>query len=69
MRTQLVKKFQVFYGTQRFMTVFTSARHLHLSVRRVCSEEYLDLMKVDVKGGCENYITRNFLNCDNYRYY
>ena len=28
---QLVKKFPAFYGTQRFSTVFTSARHLSLS--------------------------------------
>jgi hypothetical protein len=28
---QLVKKFLAFYGTRRFITVFTSARHLSLS--------------------------------------
>jgi len=28
---QLVKKFPAFYGTQRFITTFTSARHLPLS--------------------------------------
>ena len=28
---QLVKKFPAFYGTQRFITAFTSARHLSLS--------------------------------------
>jgi hypothetical protein len=28
---QLVKKFLVFYGTRRFFTAFTSARHLSLS--------------------------------------
>jgi len=28
---QLVKKFTAFYGTQRFITAFTSARHLSLS--------------------------------------
>ena len=28
---QLVKKFPTFYGTQRFITAFTSARHLSLS--------------------------------------
>ena len=28
---QLVKKFPVFYGTRRFITAFTSARHLSLS--------------------------------------
>jgi len=28
---QLVKKFPALYGTQRFITVFTSARHLSLS--------------------------------------
>ena len=28
---QLVKKFPAFYGTQRFLTAFTSARHLSLS--------------------------------------
>jgi len=28
---QLVKKFLVFYGTRRFITAFTSARHLSLS--------------------------------------
>jgi len=27
----LVKKFPAFYGTQRFITAFTSARHLSLS--------------------------------------
>ena len=29
--TQLVKKFPAFYGTRRFITTFTSARHLSLS--------------------------------------
>jgi hypothetical protein len=29
--SQLVKKFPAFYGTRRFITVFTSARHLSLS--------------------------------------
>jgi len=28
---QLVKEFPAFYGTRRFITVFTSARHLSLS--------------------------------------
>jgi len=28
---QLVKKFPVFYGNRRFITAFTSARHLSLS--------------------------------------
>jgi hypothetical protein len=28
---QLVKKFPAFYGTRRFITVFTSARHLALA--------------------------------------
>jgi hypothetical protein len=28
---QLVKKFPTFYGTQRFITAFTRARHLFLS--------------------------------------
>jgi len=28
--SQLVKKFLTFYGTRRFITAFTSARHLHL---------------------------------------
>ena len=28
---QLVKKFSVFYGTRRFLTAFTSTRHLSLS--------------------------------------
>jgi len=28
---QLVKKFPTFYGTWRFITLFTSARHLSLS--------------------------------------
>jgi hypothetical protein len=28
--SQLVKKFPSFYGTQRFITAFTSARHLSL---------------------------------------
>jgi hypothetical protein len=28
---QLVKKFPVFYGTQRFVTALTSACHLYLS--------------------------------------
>jgi len=28
---QLVKKFPAFYGTQRFLTVFTRASHLSLS--------------------------------------
>ena len=30
-RFQLVKKFPAFYGTRRFITAFTSARHLSLS--------------------------------------
>jgi hypothetical protein len=29
--TQLVKKLPAFYGTERFITVFTSVRHLSLS--------------------------------------
>jgi hypothetical protein len=29
--SQLVKKFPTFYGTQMFITAFTSARHLSLS--------------------------------------
>ena len=29
--SQLVKKFPAFYGTRRFITEFTSARHLSLS--------------------------------------
>jgi hypothetical protein len=29
--SQLVKKFSAFYGTRRFSTAFTSARHLSLS--------------------------------------
>jgi hypothetical protein len=32
---QLVKKFPAFYGTQRFITTFTSARHLSPSWARV----------------------------------
>jgi len=28
---QLVKKFPTFYGTRRFITAFTSARHLSIS--------------------------------------
>jgi len=28
---ELVKKFPTFYGTRRFITAFTSARHLSLS--------------------------------------
>jgi len=28
---KLVKKFPIFYGTRRFITAFTSARHLSLS--------------------------------------
>jgi hypothetical protein len=28
---QLVKKFPIFYGTRRFITAFTGARHLSLS--------------------------------------
>jgi len=31
---QLVKKFPAFYGTRRFITVFTRARHLSLSSAR-----------------------------------
>jgi hypothetical protein len=29
--TQLVKKFPAFYGTRRFITMFTTARHWSLS--------------------------------------
>jgi hypothetical protein len=29
--TQLVKKFPAFYGTQKFITVFTTAHHWSLS--------------------------------------
>jgi prolipoprotein diacylglyceryltransferase len=29
--SQVVKKFPAFYGTQRFITAFTRARHLSLS--------------------------------------
>jgi len=32
--SQLVKKFPAFYGTRRFITAFTSARHLYLSRAR-----------------------------------
>jgi hypothetical protein len=32
--SQLVKEFLAFYGTQRFITVSTSARHLSLSYTR-----------------------------------
>jgi hypothetical protein len=32
---QLVKKFPVFYGTRRFITVFTRARHWPLSSARL----------------------------------
>ena len=32
--SQLVKKFPAFYGTRRFVTAFTSARHLSLSWAR-----------------------------------
>ena len=32
--SQLVKKFPTFYGTRRFITAFTSARHLSLSWAR-----------------------------------
>jgi len=32
--SQLVKKFPAFYGTRRFITAFTSARHLSLSWAR-----------------------------------
>jgi hypothetical protein len=28
---QLLKKFSAFYGTRRFITAFTTARHLSLS--------------------------------------
>jgi hypothetical protein len=31
--SQLVKKFPTFYGTRRFITAFTSARHLSLSIK------------------------------------
>jgi hypothetical protein len=30
-RPELLKKFPAFYGTQRFITAFTRARHLFLS--------------------------------------
>ena len=33
--SQLVKKFPAFYGTRRFITAFTSARHLSLSWRQI----------------------------------
>ena len=32
--SQVVKKFPAFYGTRRFITAFTSARHLSLSLAR-----------------------------------
>jgi hypothetical protein len=32
--SQLVEKFPAFYGTRRFITAFTSARHLSLSQAR-----------------------------------
>jgi hypothetical protein len=34
-RSHLVKKFPAFYGTRRFITTFTSARHLSLSWARL----------------------------------
>jgi hypothetical protein len=39
--TQLVKKFSAFYGTRKFITVFTRARHWSLSsVRQIQSTPY-----------------------------
>ena len=38
--SQLDKKFPAFYGTQRFITAFTSARHLSLSARSIHSTPY-----------------------------
>ena len=32
--SQLIKKFPAFYGTRRFITAFTSARHLSVSCAR-----------------------------------
>jgi len=35
---QLVKKFSAFYGTRRFITAFTSARHLSLPQKNINSQ-------------------------------
>jgi hypothetical protein len=40
---QLAKKFPTFYGTQRFITVFTRARHLSLSWARSIPFHYLTI--------------------------
>ena len=37
---QLVKKFPAFYGTRKFITAFTSARHLSLSQYQSRSEAF-----------------------------
>jgi len=44
---QLVKKFPVFYGTQSFITAFTSARRLSLSqATRACPYPTPDFLKI-----------------------
>jgi hypothetical protein len=39
---QLVKKFPVFYGTRRFITALTRARHLSLSLAIHISDKELN---------------------------
>jgi len=49
--SQLVKKFPAFYGTRRFNTASTSARHLSLSLG-------LTKVSVQVRGFlCEHFVT------------
>ena len=48
-RTQLVKKFSAFYGTQRFITTFTTARHLSLSsARSIQSMTYRPTSRISI---------------------
>jgi len=45
--SQLVKKFPAFYGTRRFITAFTSARHLSLPcARSIHSEPQSHFLKI-----------------------
>ena len=45
---QLVKNFPSFYGTQNFITAFTSARHLSLSSASPCSPSYFLKLRLNI---------------------
>ena len=56
--TQLVKKFPAFYGTRRFITAFTRARHLSLSwasSMRCISSKLIHLNNLRIWTACNKF--------------